>query len=403
MGISADKCRDKCNNVCPITAEDVHRVVLEAYDILTDCKLCFDEKKHKLYCLEKGYRCQIDTNYPYTFKYYQDCYGFEYFIFIGTVKGGFAIDLVAYSDIDQWTVLNTGSCVRTTNHGACSKTQYSVSKRKDLVGLIKDKYEAKAREIERIRVNGDFCYGKHLVLDWRCKPTCEILEPCHNAKCDEKLAILVKIDNWNMSVDGKHAKLFIDNCEVAKIHNCSIVYVDLSNYKKGWHKVQLRLYDECCKFIGLGCEKKICLRKPKCEKKKKCGSCHKEEDRCGCKKPKCKKNACEKKKKWCDSSSSSSSSSSSECCDSSSSCSSESSISYNFEPSYCCDSSSSSSCSSSSSSSSCSSSSSSSCCPSSSSSSSSCPSSSSSSDYVLKCKKVVKKCDSGKKKHNYYH
>uniref|UniRef100_A0A6C0BKM1 Uncharacterized protein n=1 Tax=viral metagenome TaxID=1070528 RepID=A0A6C0BKM1_9ZZZZ len=407
MGVSIDKkCRDVCDVVCPITAEDVHKVILQAFDILTDCKACFEEKQKALYCLEKTYRCLIDINYPYTFKYYRDCLIGEFFFFIATVKGGFAVDFVAYKDIDQWVVLNTGSCVRAVNYGGCSKTQYSVSKRRDLVGEVKHKYEIRAAEIERIRKTNDYCYGKGFQVDWRCKPVCEILEPCHGSKHQKDFAILVEVKNWNLCADGKHAKVYIDGKCTHTLHSCDLIYVDTKCLKKGWHTLELRLYDECGKFIGIGCKKKFCYCPPKCKKPKKksrCNDCHKDYDdanRCGCKPKKCKK------PKKCESSSSSSScsSSSSSSCSSSSSdscpssCSSESSIVYNFDKSYECSSSSSSSCSSSSSSSSCSSSSSSSC-PSSS--SSSCDSSSS--DYVLKCKKyVVDKCDKDKK-HKYYH
>lgn len=334
MGISADiKCCDdytkNCRDTCPVTAEDIHRVLLEAYDILTDCSLCFDDKKEKLYCLDKKFRCYIDTNRPYTFKYYKDCYDFEYLVYIASV-GDYAIDLVVYKDLGDWINLDTGSCVRNVKYGGCSKLQNTVSKRRDLCGKEKELYEAKRKEIDHLKINGEFCYGKNSVLDWRCKPKCEILKPCDLEKVDCKFAVLVKIDNWNMCKGGKHAKVFLGDCEVAKITECDLVYVDIKGHKNGYHTLCVKLYDECDKYIGLCCERqvKICVKKCKKPKKKdNCNKCLKKKDNCGC-----------KVKKWCDDTSSTSTCSSSTTeCDSTTECeSSVSSVVYNFEDTYSC-------------------------------------------------------------------
>ena len=354
MGLNIDtRC---CNNfgmrssACPITAEDIHKFLSEAYVILTDCQMCFEERKEKIACLEKKHRCFVNINYPYKFSFTRDCFGYEYLIYIATIAD-FAIDMVVYNDLYGWIVLNTGTCVRKYNFGGCSKLQYSVSKRRDLCGDDRHKYDMRIAEIERKRVDCDFYGVKDVVLDWRCKPRCEFIEPCHGSKVDEKFAVLVRISNWNMRENFRHARLYVDDHCLHTIYNCDLFYVDLCGHKKGWHTLTLKLYDENGKFIGIGCEQKVCLSKAK----KECSSSS--------------SSSC------CPSSSSSScsSSSSSSCCPSSSSSSSCSSSSS----SSCCPSSSSSSCSSSSSSSSCCPSSSSSSCSSSSSSSCQPPSSSS--------------------------
>jgi len=370
MGSSIDSsfhCNDlECYGLdCPIKYEEVQQVVLQGYNIVTDCTKSFERRRSDLCRLHKKYQCLINPYYPHLFEFKKDCFGFEYVTLIATV-GPFAITVSLYWDITQWVVATTGSCI--LGYRQCNPFQYAVSKRKCQYDDAKFKLEEKKKEIDCIRSSGKFCCDKGTFVDFRCYPQCKILEPCHGSKVGCEVPLRVWLKGWNVSECGKYYKIYLDDRECHKVHHRNPIYLRLDNVKKGWHTIKVKLFDEKHRSIKSSCSVRVYLCKT-CESSSSCDSSSSSSS--------------------CDSSSSSSScdsSSSSSSCDSSSS---SSSCDSSSSSSSCDSSSSSSSCDSSSSSSSCdssSSSSSSSCCNdqyakdcSSSSSSSSCPSSSSSS------------------------
>lgn len=362
--------------VCNITPEDIHKVLLEGYNIVTECHRDFACRKKDLYCLWARYRCLFNPYFPQVFKFFRDPLGFEYLILIGTV-GNFAIDVVLYWDNFGWIVLNEGVCFRRYNFGGCSKLQYSVAQRKPLIlADEKCRFEAKKQEIDAIVANGDFVFGPNTYVDWRFKPRIKIMEPCKGKKikcCDFTLALC--LTNWKLADCGKSYHVYIDGKYVKTVFTPEPIKLDLHHKKKGWHCLEVRLFDECCRYAKISAKTKFYLCKDcKCFDSSSSSSCSSSSSSSSssttqdpCLKP--------KHKFPCDSSSSSSSSScssssSSDCCSSSSSsdCSSSSSSDCSSSSSKwkckkvkkCSSSSSSSDCSSSSSSSDCSSSSSSS-------------------------------------------
>ena len=359
---------------CPITAEDIHRVLGQVYGVVTDCKKSFEERKKILCCLQDKYKCFINPFFPHYVQFKKDCYDYEYFILIATVKK-FAIDVVLYWDLQDWVVLNSGTCYRHYYTGGCSKLEKSVAVRKPIKGEYGRIYEAKKRQIKCIlnkqcEKKKDCSSSSSSSCSSSSSSSCS--SSSSSSSCEKKKC---KKPEIKITYPKNHAKVGCDFClkfEVknlgkqclewcwagkkgGKVKKCNEVKIHLEKAKKGWNCVELKLIDKCGKVVA-------------CKKQKfyLCKDC-------------------------CHSSSSSSCSSSS-----SSSCSSSSSSDCFVKDSYCCDSSSSSSsCSSSSSSSWCGKckSSSSSCGCDSSSSSSSCPSSSSSSSsWCGKCKSSSSSC-----------
>jgi hypothetical protein len=271
-----------CSNLCyddftigtlthSIKPEDIHLVLSEMFTILTDNTKSFDDKRTELYCKEKQYRCFVNINYPYMFNYTRDCFSYEYFTYIATV-GNYAINVFAYSDLLGWVVCNTGSSYMRYDFGGCSKLQLCVATRKQLSGDQVAKYELKIKEIERRRLDCDFCRESAFV-DWRSKPKVEIIEPKNKSNVGDQFSMLAKIVNWKMKEGGLHARIFVDDIYLTSIYNNEMFNIDLSDSKKGWHTISIRLYDEE-NFVNIYDEVKVCLirqgRESNSEKCKKC-------------------------------------------------------------------------------------------------------------------------------------
>ena len=244
--------------VCPIKPEDIHKTLSEMYSILTDCNMSFEERNKEIHCLEKKYRCYVNINYPYKFSFNRDCFCYEYFTYIATI-GDYSINLFAYSDLYGWVVCNTGSSYMKYDYGGCSKLQLCVSKRKQLLPNEQANYELKMKEIERRRLECDFCRTDDSFIDWRSKPRCDIIEPRDKAQVEDSFGVLVRISNWNMKEGGLHARVFIDDQYIQSIYSIDMFYLNMSEYKKGWHKLTIKLYDETDTYIGISSEKRICL------------------------------------------------------------------------------------------------------------------------------------------------
>lgn len=382
------------NIVARITPEDIHKVLLEGYNIITDrAHRQFECREKDVFCLWRRYRCLFNPYFPQFFKFVKDPLGFEYLILIATV-GEFAIDVVLYWDNFGWIVLNEGVCHRRYNFGGCSKLQYSVAKRKP-VFLVEDKclFDARKTQIDTIIGSQDYAFGPNTYIDWRFKPQIQILEPCKGSKvthCEVKLSVCIK--NWKLEECGKSYHVYLDGCYVKTVHSFEPQVISLHDKKKGWHHIEVKLFDECCRYARVGSSTKFYLCAD-C----KCNSSSSSSSSSGCSSSSSsssctsssstKEDPCLKKHfgfgKGCKKSSSSSSSSSCSSSSSSSDCSSSSSTVWKCKKK----------CSSSSSSSSCSSSSSSSSDCYDSSSSSGCSSSSSSTEWICK-KKSSSSCPS---------
>ncbi|SHO33625.1 Hypothetical protein BQ3484_557 [Cedratvirus A11] len=370
---------------CPITAEDIHRVLAQVYGVVTDCKKSFEERKKLLCCYQDKYKCFINPFFPHYVQFKKDCYGYEYLILIATVKK-FAIDVVLYWDLQDWIVLNSGTCYRHYYTGGCSKLEKSVAVRKPLKGEYGRIYEAKKRQIKCI-LNKQCEKKKESSCSSSSSSSSSCSSSSSSSSCEKKKC---KKPEIKITYPKNHAKVGCDFClkfEVknlgkhclewcwagkkgGKVKKCNEVKIHLEKAKKGWNCVELKLVDKCGKVVA--CKKqKFYLCKDCCHSSSSSSSCSSSSSSSWCGKCKSSSSSC-----GCDSSSSSSS------------CSSSSSSSDCFVKDSYCDSSSSSS--------SCSSSSSSSWCGKCKSSSSSCgcdsSSSSSSSSWCGKCKSSSSSC-----------
>lgn len=279
-----------CSNLCyddytigslthSIKPEDIHLVLSEMYTILTDSSKSFEDRHNELCCKEKQYRCFVNINYPYMFNHTRDCYSYEYFTYIATVAN-YAINFFAYSDLLGWVVCNTGSSYMRYDYGGCSKLQLCVATRKQLSGDNMAKYELKIKEIERRRIDCDFTRDGAFV-DWRSKPKVEIIEPKNKANVGDQFSMLTKIVNWKMKEGGLHARIFIDDIYLSSIYNNEMFSIDLSDCKKGWHSVSIRLYDEEGNFVNVYDEIKVCLiRQGREDNSDKCKKCRRR--KCNC-------------------------------------------------------------------------------------------------------------------------
>ena len=335
-----------------LTAEDVLKIVLEAYTLATDPLRDFLCKKKDLFCLYKKYQCLIDNYRPHFFLFKKDAFGYQILILIARVQD-FDINLVTYQNLCGWTVL-PGSPVKRWSDD-CNKLQYVVCKSKGCTADEIAKYEIKKGEIQDMCFNCTFDYSPDTIIDYRNKPGIDIVEPCNKSNVSCEFWLKANTCNWRLQDHGKNYRVYVDGCEQEIVYTEDPVLIRLHGQCKGWKTISVKLFDECGRYANVKqsvrvnlCESCKCdgYAESSCSSSSSSSSCDSSSsssDDCGCGKKKCKK-CC----------SSSSSSSSSVCgCDSSSSSSSSSECCKKKKKKKCCDSSSSSSssCSSSSSSS----------------------------------------------------
>jgi hypothetical protein len=227
-----------------VKSEEIHEILNSAYVILTSDKP-FEKRKKELKCIYRLIQPLINVYLPHMFQFIKDCYGYEYFIFIGTI-GYYAIDIVLYWDLKDWTSLNTGSSIRTYSRSGTSKLQYSVTKR--LTPSTSEEVmvmEHRKREIDDIIKYNKFYYGPDTIVDFRCKPKVHILQP----KNDEVLynnEVEVQFDVYNLTLNDYNIKVYLDGCEVACLNKPEPVKVYLKH--PGYNRIDVKVIDKYNRF-----------------------------------------------------------------------------------------------------------------------------------------------------------
>lgn len=223
-----------------VKSEEIHEVLNSLYVIITSNKP-FHERRKELRCIYQKVKPLINIYLPHIYQFVKDCYGYEYFIFIGTI-GYYAVDVVLYFDLKDWISLNTGSTIRSYHKTGTSRLQYSVTQRlppstSDEVKIM----EHRKREIDDIIKHNRFEYGPHTIVDFRCKPKIRIVQP----KNDEVLyddQVEVRFDVYNLTLNDQYIKVYLDGCEVASMSKPEPVRLHLK--RPGYHKIDVKVIDK---------------------------------------------------------------------------------------------------------------------------------------------------------------
>ena len=323
-----------------VTCEEILRVLLEAFSIVSDPGLEFVCKKRELQCLYKKYQCLFDEYSPLFFQFVKNAFGYQLLTIIGKIQE-WSVNLVVYeTPTGKWKVL---TATPFDNCDGCNKFQFTVVKHRSCDNEW-EKYEGRKSIINDMISNCTFDFGPDTLIDSRTKPCITFLEPCDKSKVSCEFWLKVSIRNWRLQDHGKNYKIYIDDCEYQTVFTDEMILVKLHDQCKGWKKITVKLFDECGRYARIKssivvrlCQDCCCNKKEKCDSSSSSSSCSSSSSSECCEKKK-KKKCCEsssssseecckkKKEKCCDSSSSSS-----ECCkkecDSSSSSSCESSSS----------------------------------------------------------------------------
>ena len=248
MGNQSSKNLDTSSNIGnlvedDIKSEDIHKILLSVYSKLTNTKNDFETRKEILQHMYNKYQKYINPIFPCIYQFTKTCFEYEMFVFIGTI-GTYAIDMIVYYDLFDWIVLSNRTNFRShSSVGGGNKLQYCVSKRKTHLSESDIKHlENKKREVETIISTGCTEFTDTLADDSK-KSSCKILQPEDGQRVDCVFIMKLEFSNWKMPDKNNHYKVFIDGDECATISNYDPISVNLHGYKRGPHKIIVKLYD----------------------------------------------------------------------------------------------------------------------------------------------------------------
>jgi len=108
-----------------VTCEEILRVLLEAFSIVSDPGLEFVCKKRELQCLYKKYQCLFDEYSPLFFQFVKNAFGYQLLTIIGKIQE-WSVNLVVYeTPTGKWKVL---TATPFDNCDGCNKFQFTVVK-----------------------------------------------------------------------------------------------------------------------------------------------------------------------------------------------------------------------------------------------------------------------------------
>lgn len=253
---ATESCDDLIIRHQGVTQEDIYKVLLEAYQIITS-EESFEHRLKALTSLNNKYRCLYNPYFIYRFQPERDGLGFESYLFLATV-GSYAIDFMVYWDTVAWVVLNTNRCIR--NYKPCLPiTNGSVAKRKCYLDEEQRcLYQKTVQEVDCIFNTCNFYQGPATLVDFRTKPKCRIECPKSKAKVGRYFTLRMQFKNWSLDGD-RHYKVYLDGnlIQVVYSESCDI---DLKGYANGWHKLRVALFDKKDNDIGIGCQHSIKLK-----------------------------------------------------------------------------------------------------------------------------------------------